>query len=334
MFEFRYVELMNWAYWPTVKLPLDQQTIMISGPNGSGKTTFLDSLRTLLRAPRLSSNRRFTDYIIGNVANAAIRGVVSNPADEDGNRPFSFKGINTEEVTLAVLMRNRSGKWERRYAILAGDVALAELQKLTRNEQLAPATYSYEIQQAGFSDALLKVLALEQGQTDKLCEKSPRELLDLLLDVHGDKEIIERYKRARENYQTAALEVSQLGARLAEEQARVMSAQRAAEAYQRYKRLVDEKHQYETVLMPQAEYKAAKLTVDEANLAIKDINMRLGPIDRELLEVQARLENSDTELQARKRTVEEARGVKGDLEKTERDLDIKLNTLIAERQRL
>ena len=57
MFEFKYVELMNWAYWPTVKMPLDQRTMMITGPNGSGKTTFLDSLKTLLRAPRLSSGR-------------------------------------------------------------------------------------------------------------------------------------------------------------------------------------------------------------------------------------------------------------------------------------
>jgi chromosome segregation ATPase len=333
MFDFHYVELMNWAYWPTVKLPMDQPTIMITGPNGSGKTTFLDALRVLLRAPRLSSGRRFTDYLIGDVDTAVVKAVVTNLPVDGELRPFEFKGFHSDEVTLAVIMRRKAGRWERRYIIVNGDVPLEGLRNMKRSEMLSPGQFTYEIQEAGFSDALLKVMALEQGQTDKLCEKSPRELLNLLLDVHGDKEIIERYKHARENYQAANLEVTQLGARLAEEQAKVLTAQRQAENYERYHKLELEKVRFETIVMPQAEYKAAKETIAEASLEIKDMTMQLGPLDREILSVQTALENADTELDKRKREVEKARDTRTELEGKERELDLKLNGLMQERRR-
>ena len=129
MFEFKYVELMNWAYWPTVNLPLEQRTIMITGPNGSGKTTFLDALRVLLRAPRLSSNRRFTDYIIGKVDTVVIRGEVTNDAFGRDHRPFEFKGFDCEEVTLAAILKKKSGRWERRYVIAENDISLDDIKQ-------------------------------------------------------------------------------------------------------------------------------------------------------------------------------------------------------------
>jgi chromosome segregation ATPase len=41
------------------------------------------------------------------------------------------------------------------------------------------------------------VLALEQGQTDRLCEFSPKELLRLVFEVFGDQEVLDRYEEAR-----------------------------------------------------------------------------------------------------------------------------------------
>lgn len=334
MFEFRYVELMNWAYWPTMRLPLDQRTIMISGPNGSGKTTFLDALRTLLRAPRLSAGRRFTDYLVGRVDTAVIKAVVTNDLYQRDSQPFEFKGFTKDQVTLAVILKRRSGRWEKRFTIQDGDLDLEQLRQLKSHEFLGPATYTREIQQAGFSEAFLKVLALEQGQTDKLCEKSPRELLDLLLDVHGDKQIIERYKQARENYQEANLEVTQLGARLAEEQAKLLSTQKAAEEYKRYHQLINERNHYENVLIPQAEYKQGKAEIQQAELTINDLNLRLGPLDRDIVEVENKINNAQNELDSRKQKVMEARDKKEAMEKEERALDLTLNTLLNERKQL
>ncbi len=334
MFDFRYVELMNWAYWPPLKLPLDQRTIMITGPNGSGKTTFLDSLRTLLRAPRLSANRRFTDYLVGRVNTAVVKAVVTNKATETEQRPFEYKGFTDEVVTLATVMYKRSGRWDRRFFIGEGDVSLDELAKVPKSHMLSPESYTYEVNEAGLSAAILKVLALEQGQTDKLCEKSPREILDLLLDVHGDKQIIERYKRARENYHRAHLELSQLGARLAEEQAKVVTSERAANEFRRYQKLHEELQEFEEVLLPQAEYKSARNRVEEHKLAITDLSMRLGPVDRHILQLQEQLDNADANLALRRDEVDQARELKGETEKAERDLDIKLNERLNQQRQL
>ena len=334
MFEFEYVELMNWAYWPTVKLPMDQRTIMITGPNGSGKTTFLDALRTLLRAPRMSANRRYTDYLIGNVGTAVIKAVVTNRERGGEKRPFEFKGFLSEKVTLAVFMHKRSGRWERRYTIVEGDISLKELQTIPKSHLLSPETYTREISEAGFSSAFLKVLALEQGQTDKLCEKSPRELLDLLLEVHGDKQIIERYQKARTNYHSANLELSQLGARLAEENAKVVASERQANAYKRYRQLCKELKEYEEVLIPQAEYAQAQEEIQEIRFQINEINQQLGPVDRAILDLQDQLDNADADLNRRKIELEQARGLKIEMDEKERELDIRLNNIMHEKAQL
>ena len=160
MFEFKYVELMNWAYWPTVKMPLDQRTMMITGPNGSGKTTFLDSLKTLLRAPRLSSGRRFTDYLVGDVGTAVIKAVVTNEANNGDFRPFEFRGFSSDLTTLALVMQKKSGRWEKRFAMLDGDVPFEMLKTLQSSDLITPSGYSLELNQAGFTNTLTKVLAL------------------------------------------------------------------------------------------------------------------------------------------------------------------------------
>ncbi|MFM1549068.1 MAG: ATP-binding protein [Lentisphaeria bacterium] len=334
MFEFKYVELMNWAYWPTVKMPLDQRTMMITGPNGSGKTTFLDAIKTLLRAPRLSSGRRFTDYLIGNVGTAVVKAVVTNEAVNGDFRPFEFRGFSSDLATLALVMQKKSGRWEKRFAMLDGDVPFEHLKTLQGADLITPSGYSHELNQAGFTSTLTKVLALEQGQTDQLCNRSAKELLDLLLDVHGDKEIIDRYKSARENYQAASMELGQLGARLAEEQAKLMTAQKAADEYRRFEKLKGELRDLEEVWIPQAEYKAAGSQFGELQLAIDEHNTRLSPLDREIIEIQTKLDNAETELERRKSEVLTARDTKEEMDKNEREHDILLARLMEERQQL
>ena len=180
MFRFMALELVHWDYWERVMLPLDESIITIVGPNGSGKTTLLDAMRTVL-ALNTSRKRSYPTYVQhSNRPYAWIRAVVTNQRDHRGRRPFF--PLTTDQVTLACRVIRRSGEWQRQYRIESGDVAVQELS--TQEERfLGVQEYRHRLTAGGLSQAVLRVLSLEQGATDKLCELSPRELLDLVYDV-------------------------------------------------------------------------------------------------------------------------------------------------------
>ena len=62
---------------------------------------------------------------------------------------------------------------------------------------------SYRIQRrmdnAGLTKAIAEVLSLEQGDTDKLCEYSPKTLLELVFQVFGDKQVLMLIWKPRDN---------------------------------------------------------------------------------------------------------------------------------------
>jgi energy-coupling factor transporter ATP-binding protein EcfA2 len=217
MFRFRELSVWNWDYWSAVRLPLDREVVLLSGPNGSGKTTLLDAIRQLLHAPRLSSRRRLQHYLRRPDVPALIRAVVSNE-DTGRGQPFRRERLTTPEVTLAcALVPSSSGSPEKRFAVLPGRAPLEELRARlldSRNEFFAPERYQRVLEQAGVTRSLMSVLALEQGKTNALFEKTPRALLQDVLDMMGDRAVLERYREARRVYDESEREVVRQGAEL------------------------------------------------------------------------------------------------------------------------
>ncbi|HMA10877.1 MAG TPA: hypothetical protein VKO83_03245, partial [Steroidobacteraceae bacterium] len=76
-----------------------------------------------------------------------------------------------------------------------------------QGEEFGVRDYQRVLHSAGLSPAIARVLSLEQGQTDKLCELSQKELLDLVFQVFGDKEVLERYQEARHHQEHTAHEL-------------------------------------------------------------------------------------------------------------------------------
>jgi DNA repair exonuclease SbcCD ATPase subunit len=217
MFRFRELSLWNWDYWSAIKIPLDREVVLLSGPNGSGKTTLLDAIRQLLHAPRLSSRRRLQHYLRRPDAPALIRAVVSN--DDVGlGQPFRRERITTPDVTLAcALLPTSSGAPEKRFAVLPGRASLDDLRARlieTRGEFFAPERYARVLEQAGVTRSLMSVLALEQGKTNSLFERTPRALLQDVLDMMGDRAVLERYRDARGRYEESEREVARQGQEL------------------------------------------------------------------------------------------------------------------------
>jgi len=209
MFQMKSVEMVHWDFWQRLAVPLDAQIVTIIGPNGSGKTTLLDAMRTLL-AIKCSGKRDYKRYVRNNREPFAyLRGVVDNPRRPSGGLyPTPFFPIVSDAVTLLCRIKKQGGDWVRHYAILDGDVPLelAEAQA----QWLGVQEYRRRLEVAGLTPAVGEVLALEQGDTDKLTEYSPRQLLDLVFQVFGDKDVLDNYQRARDEQRATELELEAL----------------------------------------------------------------------------------------------------------------------------
>ncbi len=91
--------------------------------------------------------------------------------------------------------------------MVEGDVSIEQLIERQDKDWLGIDNWRKRLEGAGLSRAIAKVLALEQGQTDRLCEYSPKELLRLVFDVFGDQEVLDRYDEARNHQRQLSQEV-------------------------------------------------------------------------------------------------------------------------------
>ncbi|WP_374352326.1 AAA family ATPase [Chitinimonas sp.] len=254
MFQFRKLEMRNWDFWQSIEVPLDAQIVTIVGPNGSGKTTLLDALRTLL-AQRCSGRRDYKRYVRNSTEPVAwLRGVVDNPRREGGGLfPYPFFPITADKVTLFCRVKKQGGDWARHYAIAEGEVELLpeteeQLRWLGVNE------YKMALEQAGLTRAIAEVLALEQGDTDKLCEYSPKALLDLVFQVFGDKQVLDHYQQAKVEQRAAEQELAELERNLDGLGGKVEQMKGRANRHLEWRGLQDEVEQLEKTVLPGLRY--------------------------------------------------------------------------------
>ncbi|MBI3903226.1 MAG: AAA family ATPase [Nitrosomonadales bacterium] len=213
MFRLLELETVHWDYWQRFKLPLNAPIITIVGPNGSGKTTLLDALRTLL-ALECSKKRDYKRYVRRNGEDFCwLRGVVDNQRPiGSSRRPFGLP-YQQDKITLACRIDKKGGDWVRKYWVAEGEVALEDLEQ--QGQEFGVREYQRLLHSAGLSPAIARVLSLEQGQTDKLCELSSKELLELVFQVFGDKDVLERYQEARHHQEHTARELNEVELQLA-----------------------------------------------------------------------------------------------------------------------
>jgi chromosome segregation protein len=210
MFRLLKMEVVHWDYWQRFSVPLDASIVTIVGPNGSGKTTLLDALRTML-ALKCSNKRDYKRYARKNdEENCWLRGVVDNARSDTGKHPFF--PILDNKATLACRIEKRGGDWARQYCIVEGEMEIEQLKESAI--WMGVEEYRRRLEGAGLTPAIAQVLSLEQGQTDKLCELTPRALLDLVFQVFGDKKVLDDYRDAREHENVTERELKEIDAQL------------------------------------------------------------------------------------------------------------------------
>ncbi|ALN64197.1 recF/RecN/SMC N terminal domain protein [Lysobacter antibioticus] len=284
MFEFRSLEVVHWDYWQRFQLPLDASIVTVVGPNGSGKTTLLDALRTLLAIEDRDTARDYKTYLRHNGKPYAwLRAVVSNRPDRRGGRPFF--PIKDDVVTLACRIRKRGGDWSRDYQIVAGDTPVETLEQ--GGEWLGVRDYRVRLAGAGLTRAICRVLTLEQGATDKLCQYSPRELLQLIFDVFEDKAVLDDYQRARTEQFDVEKELQQLGQDLAGLHLRLESAKADVRSFEEGNALRNQRQRLESEIAPKVELADQRAVIDGAKPRLTGLRRALRERERVLEEMRA-----------------------------------------------
>ncbi len=330
MFSFVRLELMNWDLWDHVSFPMDEQVVVVSGPNGSGKTTLLDAIRVLLGTKNLSTSRKMSGYLRPEVKLAVIKALVSNPLRRGhGRRPFTRKGIFEDTATIACVLENRSGTWHRRYHILPGDASMNAIKEETRG--MGPDEYSAELTAAGLPKTLLKVLALEQGETHALCRRTPAQLLEYVLEMQGDKAVLDAYEVARQNYALSRQEHEAQEKKAREAERALELTARDAQSFQEYKDLADEIQDIEARRLPAARWhelrrQLATCSEEQQRAAdavqrFEDENAeRIARVDRLERDVQRLQGAVDTKRRERKGRLEDKETVDGQAKETRIEL--------------
>lgn len=252
MFHLQSLELLHWDYCRRVSMPLDGNIITIAGPNGSGKTTLLDAMRTLLGL-ECSGGRTYKTYARhANAEHAWLRALVDNRprGRQNSSRPFASSLLYADQVTLACRISRQGGDWVRRYILVDGVHEIEELDTKADKDWLGIEAWKKRLEAAGLTRAIGRVLALEQGQTDRLCELSPKELLRLVFEVFGDQEVLDRYELARNHQQQLVKEVEQAQHELSHAQAQLSDLSNRVNSYQQYQLRLKERERLATEVVP------------------------------------------------------------------------------------
>lgn len=252
MFHLQSLELLHWDYCQRLTLPLDGAIITVAGPNGSGKTTLLDAMRTLLGLD-CSGGRNYKTYARhANADSAWLRATVDNrPRNrQSSNRPFARCLLYSDVVTLVCRIDRNGGDWQRRYIMVEGDVSIEQLIARGDKDWLGIDNWRKRLEGAGLSRAIAKVLALEQGQTDRLCEYSPKELLKLVFDVFGDQDVLDRYDEARNHQKQLTQEVEAADRELSHGKAQRAELDARVNSYRQYELKCQERETLATEVVP------------------------------------------------------------------------------------
>ncbi|WP_310388629.1 ATP-binding protein [Roseateles sp.] len=260
MFHLQSLELLHWDYCQRVTMPLDGAIITIAGPNGSGKTTLLDAMRTLLGL-ECSGGRTYKTYARhANAETAWLRALVDNRprGRQNSSRPFASSLIYSDQVTLACRIERHGGDWQRRYMMVDGVQTIEQLAEAAEKEWMGIEAWRRRLEAAGLTRAIGRVLALEQGQTDRLCELSPKELLRLVFEVFGDQEVLDRYDQARSHQQHLLKEVEQAGHELVHTQAQMSDLANRVTSYQQYQLRLRERERLAAEVLPVLQWSEAR----------------------------------------------------------------------------
>ncbi|HJW36200.1 MAG TPA: ATP-binding protein, partial [Actinomycetes bacterium] len=301
------VQLVHWGSLRPDPIPLLIDGINVAtGPNGSGKTCFLDGIKLLLGvtsfAPGRSSHRYIFDGGPGGrpAERAFLRATFSNPVlPGRGERLFAAADErlrDADRVSVICLVTADS----RRYLVLEGLHRWGFEQPLTDDleaflaahpepEWLGPRRYDELLDRTGITRALREVLALPQGAIDRTMDERPAGLLAKLLELTGERALLDEVEAQREragDARGAYLEAVE-GARTEQDQLGALGGQAAR--HLEWAGLRERLDLLRDLARPAAEHRDVAVRVEAARAERDTVAERIAADRRDLDELNGQL---------------------------------------------
>lgn len=296
------LQLFHWGALPptAVELPSDQITVA-TGPNGSGKTTFLDALKVILGVVDLKQPP--SAYIYNGAGEstrrarrAIVKATFANPVATSGVRAFARGGPGCDQADHVTALCEVTPSI-RRWAVLPGHRALAAdddpivaidalLTEVASSAWRKRDEWQDLMRDAGVSRALLGVITVEQGQTARILEGSPAQLLRALLELTGKQETADEFNETSRKLTQAMADRESAAAECDAQRVKLERLELACERHALY--LADEtrRRDLEERWLPAArrveaeEARAAALAARDQALAVAhDASQRRAEID-------------------------------------------------------
>jgi chromosome segregation ATPase len=280
------IQFVHWGSLRPDPVPLLTDGINVAtGPNGSGKTCFLDGIKVLLGITSFAPGRSATKYIFdggpGGVPadRALLKGTFANPLLPDrGERMFApVPGCADAQRVSVVCLITTQG---RRYRVLPGRMRWgferpleADLETFMdanpESEWLGPRQYTELLERVGVTRALREVLAIPQGAIDRIVEERPPGLLKNLLELTGEGAMLAAVRAGREATERSRAAYVAAIERDRAEQEKLVELQTRAARHLEWAGLRDRLSLLQEVAKPAAEY--------------RDLEARVGQVRAELL---------------------------------------------------
>ncbi|HZD38816.1 MAG TPA: ATP-binding protein, partial [Actinomycetes bacterium] len=280
------IEEIQFVHWGSLRpdpVPLLTDGINVAtGPNGSGKTCFLDAIKVLLGITSFGPGRSSARYIFdggpGGVPaeRALLRATFANPVlpEHGGERMFApIPGCGqADRVSVACLVTKRG----RRYRVLPGhlrwglerpieeDLA-AFMEANPQDDWMGPRAYEELLERVGVTRALREVLAIPQGAIDRIVEERPPGLLRNLLELTGEGAVLEAVRSGRESIDRARAAYVAAIERDRAEQEKLVELQTRAARYLEWAGLRDRLVVLEELARPAAAYRDLQARMEQVH---------------------------------------------------------------------
>ncbi|HZD74631.1 MAG TPA: ATP-binding protein [Actinomycetota bacterium] len=266
------IQLIHWGSLRPDPVPLLTDGINVAtGPNGSGKTCFLDAIKVLLGITSFAPGRSSAKYIFdggpGGVPaeQALLRATFANPVlPERHERAFAaVPGCgDVDRVSVVCLVTKRG----RRYRTLPGRLRwglerpleedlIAFMEANPESEWVGPRLYEELLERVGVTRALREVLAIPQGAIDRIVEERPPGLLRNLLELTGEGAVLEAVHAGRESTERARAAYVAAIEQDRAEQEKLVELQTRAARYLEWAGLRDRLTVLEDLARPAADYR-------------------------------------------------------------------------------